>query len=182
LEDIRVYQINLDEYSIHLANAFPETYYAYHKNAHFVDNMLLEDEEGELLYVALAKGAEWPFLIVVQKYQPGPKVGFHPGILLIPKTQLLLIGAGTRLLAYSWNPPKKLWEEQILVGFWHWRQFQDIVLMASETELAAWDIYGNKLWNRATEPPWTYSVENNILHLQVMDIEQSFPLRTGPIK
>ena len=178
-----MYQINIDEYVLHLTNAFPEIYYAYHKNALFVDNMFHEDDEGEVLYVALAKGSDWPFLITIQKYQPGPAVGFHPGILLIPETQLLLIGAGTRLLAYTWSTPKKLWEEYLLSGFWSWRHYQDIVLMASETELAAWDIYGNKLWNTAVEPPWTYSVENDdILHLHVMDVEQSFSLRTGPMK
>ena len=98
----------------------------------------------------------WPFLVVEQRY--GPDVaGFDPGLLLIPGTGLLLVGAGIRLLAYSLTGPHHLWEDRTNLGFWHWDRQEDTVLMAAELELAAWDLDARKLWTTFVELPWTSS-------------------------
>jgi hypothetical protein len=51
------------------------------------------------LSVAVDDGQEnWP-LLVTQRYSPSGS-GFEPGVLLVPETGMLFIGAGTRLLGY----------------------------------------------------------------------------------
>ena len=54
------------------------------------------------------------------------------------------------------------------------------MLMAAELEFAAWDIHGAKLWTTFVEPPWTYRVEGDLVHLDVMGNMSSFPLAAGP--
>lgn len=138
--------------------------------------------EGEYLFVAVSPlSGAWPFLVVEQRYRPHLG-GFDPGILLIPETGLLLVGAGERLLAYSLTGPRRLWEDQANTGFWHWDRQDDIVLMAAELELAAWDLDARKLWTTFVEPPWTYKVENGMVDLDVMGTRSRFPLATGPGK
>ena len=79
--------------------------------------------------------------------------GFDPGLLLVPETGVLFLGAGERLLAYGLDQPRRLWEDTAEVGFWGWGRFGETVLMSAELELAAWDTSGRKLWTTSVEPP-----------------------------
>lgn len=54
--------------------------------------------------------------------------------------------------------------------------------MAAECELAAWNLQGQKLWSTWAEPPWSYSVQNGVIQLDVMNNLSTFPLLTGPLK
>jgi hypothetical protein len=122
--------------------------------------------------------AEWPFLCVALRYHP--EGGGDPGVLLVPETGLLFIGAGERLLAYDLHGPQRLWEDQADTGFHAWQRQGDWVLGASEIDLAAWDIRGVKHWSRFVEPTWSYRVEDGTVHLDVMGTLSSFPLASGP--
>jgi hypothetical protein len=62
------------------------------------------------------------------------------------------------------------------MGFWSWSVCPNAVLMAAELELAAWDRTGRKLWSRFVEPPWTFQVVNDEVHLDVMGERTEFPL------
>jgi hypothetical protein len=106
--------------------------------------------------------------------------GFNPGVLLVPETGVLFIGAGDRLLAYKLDGPQRLWEDNANAGFWSWQQHGDFVLMAAELELAAWDTHGKKLWTTFVEPPWTYRVDGDQVHLDVMGSKSSFSISSGP--
>ena len=53
-------------------------------------------------------------------------------------------------------------------------------LAADKLELAAWSAVGEKLWSTFVEPPWSYRVEGDIVHLDVMGRLSSFSLRDGP--
>jgi hypothetical protein len=75
---------------------------------------------------------------------------------------------------------RRLWEDVTDFGFWGWRRHGDIVLMSAETELAAWDVSGRKLWTTFVEPPWSYKVLSDRLDLDVMGQKSSFDVRTGP--
>ena len=121
----------------------------------------------------------WPFLVVAQTFSPA-SAGFNPGAILIAETDLLMVGAETRLLAFSLSPPSLLWEDDTSFGFWGWERHGDIVVMAAELEMAAWDINGDKLWSRYVEPPWTYSVKEGNVRLDIMGYQSEFPLITGP--
>ncbi|WP_424949960.1 hypothetical protein [Deinococcus sp.] len=54
--------------------------------------------------------------------------------------------------------------------------------MAAELEFSAWNLDGHKLWSMFVEPPWSYSVQNGVIQLGVMDDHSGFPLHTGPLK
>ena len=142
-----------------------------------------EDEDGTLFCVAVSPQFQtWPDLLVAQQFYPDVG-GFDPGVLIVPETGLVLIGAGERLLAYRLgDPPVRLWEDAANFGFWWWDRQGDTILMAAELELAAWNLHGQKLWSTWAEPPWSYSVQNGVIQLDVMDNLSSFPLDTGPLK
>lgn len=81
---------------------------------------------------------------------------------------LLFIGAGRRLLAYDLKLPARLWEDAADMGFCSWSVYPDPVLIAAELELAAWDRGGRKLWSRFVEPPWTFRVVDDKVHIDVV--------------
>ena len=125
-------------------------------------------------------GVRWPSLVVAQRFTPDTRSGFGPGALLAPDTGTLFLGAGTRLLAYELDPPKRLWEDEADTGFWSWRQYGQTVIMAAELEVAAWTAAGNKLWSTFVEPPWDYTVKGDTVDLDVMGKKSQFPLAYGP--
>ncbi|AWN22430.1 hypothetical protein DKM44_03590 [Deinococcus irradiatisoli] len=139
-------------------------------------------EHGEFFAVSVAEhgaGSSAPALLVCQYFSPSVP-GFEPGLLIVPETGVAFIGAGERLLAYDLKRPARLWQDRADAGFWWWDRSGDVVLMAAELELAAWNTSGRKLWSTFVEPPWFYRVEGETLHLDVMDFGRSFPLRSGP--
>ncbi len=141
----------------------------YHRRAELAEHF---DQSGtggtSRCFVAVRRrGAGWPFLVVTQRYSPSG-IGFAPGLMLAPETHRLFIGAGCRLLAYDLSRPARLWEDVADTAFWFWSRYGDVVLMAAELELAAWDIQGGKLWSRFVEPPWEYRVEGRVVVLDVM--------------
>ena len=142
-----------------------------------------EVDDGESpCFVGVSKSGHnegWPFLVIAQTFSVA-SAGFDPGAILIAETDLLMIGAGTRLLAFNLNPPSLLWEDDTICGFWGWERHGDIVIMEAELEMAAWHISGTKLWSHSVEPPWTYHVEDGIVHLDIMGDRSEFPLMAGP--
>jgi hypothetical protein len=138
------------------------------------------DGSGTAFVLTVQHAAKWPELVVVQRYAPGPEAGFNPAAIVVAETDLLFVGAGTRLLAYDLAAPIRLWEDVAEVGFWGWRRHEDVVLMSAELELAAWDLRGDKLWSTFVEPPWDYEVANGRVILDVIGRRTEFDLRAGP--
>lgn len=169
-------------YTISLADSLPPTYYSACQRAQLVDTFELEGAYSSLCYLAVARGHDcWPFLIVAQRYSPGASSGFFPGALLIPETELLLLGAGERLLAYRLDEPQRLWEHHLPGGFWQWERSQDRVILSSENVLAVWDIHGQKRWDIPLEPPWNYAVEQEIIHVYMGDRQTAVHCEQGII-
>jgi hypothetical protein len=102
--------------------------------------------------------------------------------LLVPETGLLFIGAGERLLAYKLDSRERLWIDRTEFGFLAWARHGDRVILSGELELACWDIDGKKCWSCFVEPPWTYSVVEKTVYLDVMGKKTSFPLDLGPTR
>ena len=153
----------------------------YAKRASVNDLFETHRDGGNWCYVAVSntKRTEWPFLTVTQRYWPC-EGGFDPGIILIPETKRLFIGAGERLLAYDLDGPQRLWEDSADTGFWCWARHDDTIVMSAELELAAWDLLGRKLWTTYVEPPWEYSVSGSTLNLDVMGVKSHFNMIAGP--
>ena len=172
--------IALDSVRLVVESEIPALHDHYLKHAKRVESFDLKSE-GEFLFVAASIGdSGWPQLVVQQRYDPGPRSGFHPGLCVIPENGLLFIGAGTRLLAYSLSSLDKLWEDVTACGFWGWARHDNYVVMSAELELAVWSLRGERCWATFVEPPWTYSVRNDTVELDVMGTKSSFPLATGP--
>lgn len=145
------------------------------------DDLGVRAADGTALVVAVERASDsWPYMIVSQRFEPGPEAGFHPGTFLIPESHILLLGAGKRLLAYDLRTPRRLWEDVADVGFWGWKRHGDVVLMSAELELAAWDVRGRKLWSTFVEPPWNYQVRDAQVELEVMGKKSLFPTKAGP--
>jgi hypothetical protein len=166
---VQLFKFTCGPYTISLADSLPPMYYSYCRHARLVDTFEMEGAFSALCYLAVARGHGWPFLIVAQRYSPGPQSGFYPGVLFIPETHLLLLGAGERLLAYTLDQPARLWVCELSGGFWQWERSQDRVVMSSENELAVWDINGRKRWDFAVEPPWHYAIEGDTIHVSMGD-------------
>jgi hypothetical protein len=80
-----------------LPNLLPE----YRSHATLAEHFDLPDSsEGSSCFCAVGRSGDWPFLVVVQQYAPASG-GFHPGLLLVPETERLFVGAGRRLLGYD---------------------------------------------------------------------------------
>jgi hypothetical protein len=120
-------------------------------------------------------------LEIKEHYEPSASAGFYPGIIFVPETNILFIGAGQYVHAYILDSGEKLWDDEVNTGFWNWQRFGNTVVMSAELELAAWDIQGNKLWSIFVEPPWDYVVEGNTITVDVMGRKASFSL-SGPDK
>ena len=175
-----MFNVGVDEFSILVHRGpLPHMYGEYRKRSAFVEEHDLDSAEGEACFVAIRKGVQWPEVLISQRFSPC-EGGFDPGVLIIPETNFMFLGAGTRLTAYRLDAPRRLWEDVADAGFWCWNRFGEYVLMSAELELAAWNIKGDKLWTTFVEPPWTYTVDNGLVQLDVMGNKSAFPIAEGP--
>jgi hypothetical protein len=177
-----MFKVTVGEYNLLCrSQGLPNTYPEYVKHARLAEEINFGAAEGDLCFLAVAKGSEWPLLVVAQVYSPTVDGGFHPGALLVAETGILFLGAGERLLAYELGSPRRLWEDAADVGFWGWARHGGVVLMSAELEIAAWDTRGRKLWSTFAEPPWDYEVVDGRVELDVMGKKSSFPISVGPV-
>jgi hypothetical protein len=168
--------VALDGWTIRVQRGLPSTFDTYCSHAKLVDQFDMKAPEGDFCFVSAGPlGPDWPHLVVAQRFSPA-QGGFDPGIAFVPESRLLFIGAGRRLLAYDLKLPARLWEDAADMGFWSWSVCPDAVLMAAELELAAWDRSGRKLWSRFVEPPWTFQVVEDKVHVYVMGKRTEVPL------
>lgn len=173
-------QVTVGDARLLVDTRLPDVLASVEAKARFADRSWSEDDVDGTLFVAIAKGnGSWDFVSTL-RYGPAG-YGFVPGVLLVPETKTLFIGAGATLLCYSVGAePSRLWADETDMGFWSWRGFGGLVLMAAELELAAWTTHGEKLWSTFVEPPWTYEVAGGSVELDVMGTQCSFDIATGP--
>lgn len=161
-------------------SGLPDIYDAYREQARLAEEIELSSPDDTVCFFAIGEQhADWPALVVAQGYAPA--YCFFPGILVVPETHTVFIGARERLLAYTLQPePRRLWTDKADMGFWSWSRHGDVVLMSAELELAAWTTAGDKLWTTFVEPPWGFDVKDGRVLLDVMGVTSSFPIETGP--
>jgi hypothetical protein len=175
-----MFRVSVGEYEVCCqADGLPAMLFEYQQRAVLSDDLGVAGEGGSsVCFVSVGRDQQWPTLVVTQRYAPSG-CGFIPGVLLVPETHRLFIGAGRRLLAYDLSRPARLWEDETDCGFWSWSRHGLIVLMAAELELAAWDVSGRKLWSRFVEPPWEFSVASGVITVDVMGIVSRVYLDSG---
>lgn len=175
-----MFKIALDSYALlSHDNELPELHDMYCEHAALVEEFDLTSDKGHFSYIAVQNSNGWPFLVIAQRYSPAG-YGFDPGALLVPESKTLFVGAGDRLLAYDLETPARLWQDETDLGFWRWRRHGNTIVMSGETELAAWDLAGKKLWKTFVEPPWDYSVKDGKVTLDIMGLVSEFDLEFGP--
>lgn len=178
-----MFRLTFGSYTVLISDHLPLQDTIYREHARLIEHRAnnARRQQEDFLYLAVSQSdRQFPFLLVTQYYAPGPDAGFDPGILLLPETSLLFVGAGERLLAYRLDQPAKLWEDRADTGFWGWERYKDVLLMSAELELAVWNIRGEKLWSTFVEPPWDYHLNENTISIEVMGVKGSFPLYEGP--
>lgn len=178
---MQLFQFTCGPYTISAADSLPAMYYSYCQRAQLVDTFELEGSTSALCYLAVTRGHGWPFLIVAQRYRPGPQSGFYPGVLFVPETNLLLLGAGERLLAYRLDEPRRLWKGEMSGGFVQWERSQDSIVMSSENRLAIWDLHGQKRWDYRVEPPWQYAIQGDTIHVYTGDKQTALHCERGVV-
>lgn len=146
--------------------------------AELAEEIDLQRSDGDFCYLVVGRSIDHPTLVLVQQYEPIWE--HHPGVLVVPETDVLFVGAGERLLAYDLAQPARLWEDVADTGFWGWARYGEVVIMSAELELAAWTLEGTKLWTTFVEPPWSYEVTDDVLELDIMGVKSEFSLRGGP--
>jgi hypothetical protein len=175
-------KLSVGEYQMYCqSDGLPEMLAEYQQRAALSEDFGVADSTGSsICFIGAGRALQWPSLVVVQRYAPAG-CGFTPGLLLVPETHRLFVGAGRRLLGYDLLKPARLWEDETACGFWSWSQHGSIVLMAAELELAAWDVTGHKLWSRFVEPPWDFTVVGEVVALDVMETVSRVNLRNGEL-
>ena len=119
--------------------------------------------------------------MVTQRFSPGPEGGFNPGILVVPETRVLFLGAGERILTYELSGPERLSEESVFCGFWRWSCHGDRIVMSGELELTGWSTEGHEVWSYRydVEPPWSFEVQGGRIIVDVMGERTDLDLMTG---
>lgn len=155
----------------------PLSYDLYVRNAAFHDDLGIVEREGKPAVVTIGRNdASWPFLVVSLRC---PNWMPSLGALLVPETDLLLVGCGNNVLAYDLKKSRRLWRKEAFGGFWNWRRHDDIVLMSGELEFIAYSTAGKQLWEAFVEPPWSYEVVEGTVDLDVMGHKSRLLLHTG---
>lgn len=149
------------------------------ENAVMIETLICEKQHGEYVFYGITDCGLSPDLVIEGNYSPSSDAGFYPGLLIIPEEDILFFGAGDVVQVWNLAPYQKIDEYVPDCGFWSWSRSGDVVLMSGELELAGWDIKGKKLWSRYVEPPWYFTVHNDIVTTNVMDHEESFNIYTG---
>ena len=176
-----MFTVNVGDYAITVQQgSLPAIYGDYKRHAKLCDEFSIRPHEGgELCFVSVSAAQKWPFLIVAQRFDLA-EAGLDPAVLIAPDAHTLFVGAGRRVVGYRLDAPQRLFEHTVDAGFWEWTRHGDVVLMAGELELGAWDVHGKPLWNMPLQPAWDYKVTNGTIHLNVLGRRTSFGLREGP--
>lgn len=143
--------IILNEYTLLISNEYLDDLRESQNPESFLEVIKHEDVvASKSFFVVIAKEGKELLRLAVAYSQSASESGFHPGFVLVPETHLLFVGAGEKLVLYKWDPPEKLWEEDIMVGFWGWQRYRDVIIMSAELQLTVWDRDGKKLWSQYT--------------------------------
>jgi hypothetical protein len=163
----------------------PASYEWYAEHALLNEAFDIRAREGRPFFVAVstfgpaAREHGKPLLAVAQNVWPDYESGFDPGVLIVPETSLLFVGAGERLLAYDLQKPARLWEDHADCGFQAWGRYSDFVWMSAEIEFAVWRLDGTQLWTTFVDPPCDLSFADGLVTLDAFDKKRTLRMADG---
>lgn len=140
------------------------------------------ERENNTGVLTVSLGSATPPLLVViahdQRWYDGHEI--NVGVLLVPETDVLFVGAADEVVAYNLRSVRRLWRAEAESGFWGLARHGDTIVMQAELALVAWDLHGMRLWETFVEPPYDVTMHDDTVHLTVMGTVMTFPLATGP--
>jgi hypothetical protein len=79
------FRVGSDEYTVSgTIGEWPTAYSAMLAHASLHDDFGVKGADGTPLVVTVERASErWPYLVVSQRFEPGPEGGFHPGAILL---------------------------------------------------------------------------------------------------
>jgi hypothetical protein len=176
-------EVHVGEWKVIVARERPTILDAYLDHASLADDFSRgdPDDDGFVFAGVSGPGEDWPSLVVSGTYGPA-EGGFHPGVLVVPSTERVFVGAGSRAVSFERDVTgwRRDWDVEVQAGFWGWRQHGNVVVMMGELEMAAWSADGKWLWSTSVEPPWSHDVTDGTVRLDVVGRITEFPLLTGP--
>ena len=93
-----MFKLSTGPYLIQTERAkLPALYSEYTKRAILSEEFDLLNAEREHCFISVSRSADWPQLVVAQTFWPSAG-GFDPGVLLVPETETLFVGAGEACL------------------------------------------------------------------------------------
>ena len=173
---------NFDKYRIAVQTGKePDIYDMWLDHASFkdIDGLAFE---GTPIYIGVGQGDEWYDTIIAFRSDPIEYGGFDPGLLVVPETDTLFVGAGTIVRTYDLKDQRIRFEKELSCGFWGWSRHQDLILMQEELEFGIYTLDGQETWSTFVEPPWTFDIEGDHVKLNVMDEISYRDLKTGELK
>lgn len=175
-------EFNFDKYKIAVQTVKePGIYDMWLDRASFKDIDGLKND-GIPIYIGVGHGEEWYNTVIAFRSDPIEYGGFDPGILIVPETNTLFVGAGTIVRTYDLKNQKRKFEKKLSCGFWGWSRHHDLILMQEESEFGIYTLDGQEIWSTFVEPPWSFDIEDNRVKLDVMDEISYRDLKTGELK
>ncbi len=174
-------QFQFDKYKIAVEiGKEPIDYNYWIKYASFID---IEEQTKDKtpIYIGIGEHQDWYKTIVSFSSDPIDYGGFNPGLILVPETDILFIGAGTNVRIYDLKHQLKLFVKELHCGFLGWKRYDDFIIMQEELEFGIYSLTGQEIWSTEVEPPWTFSIEIDTVKLNVMNEISFRDLKTGEL-
>ena len=104
-----------------------------------------------------------------------------PGVLIVPETNRLFIGAGSRMLAYDLTTCQRVWIEdaQNMMLFWSWLRQGQCVFALGELELAVYELDATPRFRVPVDPPWTFEVSGDVLTVETDSERRGYSMADG---
>lgn len=168
------------ELTIHIEDE-PAGFKEWLQSADFTDVEDFRKDETPI-YVRVYHELSEEVFVIVFSSNPIGYAGFEPGFLVIPESQTLFIGAGTRAKTYNLKFKRKQFEKEFSCGFWGWARHKNLVIMQEELEFGVYTLNGLEKWSTFVEPPWEYEIEGDWVKLDVMGNVSYRHLETGELR
>lgn len=148
----------------------------YRERAKFIDEQDLSRKgtNDVELYIIISKGFQNPdYSIIAFSSFPIGVAGFRPGLHYESETDVLFIGAGTRIKTYRLSDNKLIFEKNDGLGFWSWNRYSDYIIQQAETDIRVFNLKGEELWGTYVSPPYNFHITGDKIILEFEGIVES---------
>lgn len=135
-----------------------------------------DDPDRQKTHLLVTRETGAPTLLIAADVRPGFSAGVH----LVPETSTLFVGAAEHVAVYDLETSTRKYLDVTPYAFLGWARHGAFVVMSGEFEVAAYDLYGTRVWAATIPPPWDYTVHGSEMQTIASGYREAFPLRDGP--